>query len=1002
MHFFSNQWETLADQLIDQMFLLSKAHPLSKRFVVIPQKNAPLKNWLIEYFASHPKLKICAGIQFVSSQELLSQFISPEKHLTKDELFFIIEKKIIPFFKKQKMMQYLEYDGENISQNKQIDLSNKLSELFILYGLYPKKQQSNWQSLLWEEIFSTEKYPLRDLVSHLNIVSSQTEIHIFALPFLPPIYFEAFCKISQKIPTFFYHLSYCKIFWGDFASDSEIGYWSRKYKQPEPSLEESHPLLANWGVLCKQYQKTLDAYDVHSQEKYPPYEKKTLLAHLQNDLLKGVVQKASFKQDASLQIIGAGSSHQREIEILKDLLTELLASSETELSDILVLAPQIHTYEPFIHLVFKPSALEYKIQDLDLSKSSYLIRGLLDFFNLPFSKWDLKSIFALFENPLFLHKISFEEVQLLKRWAQKAKIRMGYDEKHMKCFFSDLEAKAFFQNTWQKGFDRMLSSLAFLPPTSDQITTFSYPYPVEGLDFSHADLLLQFIEWIDEIRKDTLELEKKVCSLKEWSEVFEHLREKYFHVSDEETSFKNKVHSVFADLKSIRVEGSFSFQTVLYFLKDKFFQNNATFGKEKINAISFRSLKEGAIHSAKTIIFLGMQEDFPRIEKASSLQQKTEYYPTCTDIDRNLFLEALVSAKDHFFLLFQNISSQDGKPSAPSTFLLQLQSFIKAHYSSHFSTTTYPLKPYDARLFEKKPKSFSRSMYLAAKTHYETAKKRYGLIHEFEDPYKIECIHPTSVHIKHLSQLASNPLKFYLNQTLQIYLEEEEDEDKEFCLSFLDLHLIKNHALKAPLEQILAEYSKKGQLPLGLFQKGGEDQIKIEHEKIAQHVKALDIGPIYTLDLSVKKHFTNVPLLGEIKHICSKGLVLFKSIKKESIVKHWPQILTYLLFYEKTDIVLFSLQDGVAKHLQIKDPQKEWDQFFSYYLTAQKTPCPFLPKLAEALFKNDLQKAFEKLNQGSDEFKDPYFNWLFKDKKIPDVKTWPTYLQNVYSALEPL
>ncbi|MBI3508291.1 MAG: exodeoxyribonuclease V subunit gamma, partial [Chlamydiia bacterium] len=343
--FFSDQLDVLVDFLLQETESDAPLHP---RTLLVPHPE--LKNWLMLKIAE--KKGIAAGYQIFTVDELLCRTM-PHRIVLFAQLYQALEKS-----QNTEIQSYLQCKAKKITE-----LADTLTALFYSYGKEGLELQSEgWQEELYRQLFLRQPLQL------------SAPLHCFACHFLSE---KTWHEILQVESVSLYLFSPCQHFWEDLST-----HWEKKKllqcanplsrRQLQSYLEEAPPLLANWGKMGRETLKILDAYDFHIEESYTEEKGDSALSQLRRNLL--TFERTPIAQDRSIAIFQTGSSPWREIEILKENI-EHLAKQGTPFSDMVVLAPDIDSYVPFIEFVFS-DAIPYRILDVEIGQRSHFLQGL--------------------------------------------------------------------------------------------------------------------------------------------------------------------------------------------------------------------------------------------------------------------------------------------------------------------------------------------------------------------------------------------------------------------------------------------------------------------------------------------------------------------------------------------------------------------------------------------------------------------------------------------------
>ena len=436
------------------------------------------------------------------------------------------------------------------------------------------------------------------------------QIHCFCLEDLPPQAWQYLTKMAPCLSI--YQFSPCRMFWEDLCTDSTRDWLISRNGRLGAVLRDTHPLLANWGSLARTALKQIQRFE--PIEDYPEIEGERLLHQIQRDLLNlrtledGVTP---FPLDSSVQLIAAGVSKLREVQILKENI-------HFPYSEILVLAPDIRAYTPFLQFVFG--------EELRIASTSSKPPQLLQFFTLIKDGWEADDLFELLEEP--------EDRNWARIWLKEAEVWKG----------------------WEQAVERMLSGLVFLFPEGEG------PDRISTIDWGEAERLLKIVEKIQELRKKAKQFATD-HTLREWAQLLR-----------EDASFAKKLLTASLEFPEER----FSFDFINSALKEQIHEE--VVGAHLIDAIQCQSLTAGSIRPAQQIFLLGMdQEHFPRHEELSAFDWPSSG-PDRTEIDRSLLLQILFAAKEQLTISYCDLSAEDGQPIEPALPVQELIDLLESYY----------------------------------------------------------------------------------------------------------------------------------------------------------------------------------------------------------------------------------------------------------------------------------------------------------------------------------
>lgn len=1104
--FFSNRVEFLYEKLVEKLFRKGSC-PFDGRLVIV--SSPAMKSYLMRKMAEDPRLQIAFGIEITHLPQGL-ELLQKEQRATQTtpsllNLSLAIEcaiqsvlasKEILSAEEKLLWEPLFAYFDTRHTPFKLTSLSEELAKLFQKYGEYGpglidrwgNKGEGGWQGELWRRISGSHSRwatPYELLNTPFSTTALFKEVHLFGLSFLSHVKHQFFKKLSQKIPVHFWLLSPCQIFWGDIHSDKDrikmLRFWKQTgVKSPQLAeldklLRDRNPLLANFGRLGKhlveemehasyveaEYQASLAVLSHPDFEEHFPIETEadetkqslTLLDAVQADML--VLRNPSCEidlnpEDHSIQI-HAAPSKLREVEIIYQELLRTIHESENPIEprEILVMAPEINDYAPFIRKVFENSTsqLACQIMDLTLLAQGELAQNFLYLLNLSQSKWESEAILKLLSFAPFRKKwlLNEEDFSKLTRWVEAFRIRWGFSSDHRNDLLGKEGFSPLLENsgvgTWEKGLDDLLMS-AIMTSSGNEEEQFEAPFIYHNLDLASSELLGQFTQLLRKIKTDLMPLsENSEKDLGEWALYFALLFDTYFSSDaldpDEVRDIKKALDQL--QRASLEIKGKFSALSLLERLKGILKTKESGSQAKNFQAVQFASLLPTRSIPAKIVVLMGLNdESFPRKESFSSLnallsEKKSDFCPAQIDYDRSLFLEALLSARSAFLLSYVAKNSQDGKRSPPSMLVNELLEYIDLSYClkgekpSKYLHIIHPFHPFDRAYFEKGSavKSYSQRDYKAALSYYGEKESQHSFVKKFQIPELKSYQEETVIELRSLSKLARNPLKFYLNKSLSIYLEEKEVKH-DFELSPLDQYTLKMKGIKFDLDKTLTQAESEGLLPQAPFNTYAKGRIQDElgdFFEAFEHfgLKKEDLCEVeFTHAVSSAEILKNrvllppiayealhgpVEIVGKLPLVTKKGLICFKKADLPNLVKNYPHILLLQALPEDFEKQVIFLKEKEPLKIGI-DFKTALNEFMDYYFLAQNEASPLLPEWVKAILEGEPEALRESIKESFEEsrgFSDPYLKWCLTADILNDaellITSWGPLCRKLYGAL---
>lgn len=982
------------------------------------------------------------------------------------------------------LINYLKLDPQQITpkihlsrkvEKRIISLSQHLARIFQDYGRYACQMVTKWESpfcrgwqpYLWRKLYDKLTgwtYPSRAL-QQSGIPSSSFTLHFFSISFITASEFGFLNRLSEHIQLHYYLLSPCAVFWSDIRSDRETSYlqtyWQQRLGSFSPQvlmleelLRDRNPLLANYGRLGREMASQIERSQAHTHAHYVlPQHVQTLndeicihedlyftdsegtlsLLHaLQADLLimrnpQGHPPANLEEEQRSVQLHVA-PSRRREVQILYHNLVGLM-SRDPSLApgDMIVMAPQIGDYSPYIQSIFgiENSQLDFQILDLGMQTQSEVVQGFLQLLELSESRWDSSQLLQLFEHASFQrrHQFTHGDYLVIREWVEQAGIRWGDDWLHRNDL---LERRHCLQGmvdettvgTWDYGLSRLLLGLTTVFDENSDAT--GEVLPCSTVDFSQGDLLGRWIALLHSLRDDLSPLHDRThMTMNDWANYLNCLLENYFQPDFEDSQSLGEFEDLKSQFEILRnaarffKETSFPFASVKIHLISLLQNRGITYREDHLQAVRFCSFMPLRSIPAKVIAILGLQEGaFPRTVNQSSLnlmlgQNEIDYCPLSTDYDRYLFLEAIHSAQDYLLLSYQGYGQNDSKELQPSLIVEELFSYLDKYYTICGEKVTqacifkHPFDAFDERYFTKGKcfNNFSMNDYSAAKACYRTDKEPpHRFLSDFNcnnHPQLIGQEENCQIDIKNLAAVAKNPIKFHLNKVLEIYLQSEEDRqlkiEEELIVSSLDKYQIKHLAIKQPIEKILCRAEKEGKLPFGLFRTVAKKRLREEVEEIHELLKKHSIDPAHIFKIEFctscsgpiqiasdrwllppavlnSDNGSKISIVGTLSNVTPNGLLVLSKGTLADAWKAWPQFLMYC--YASKMLPQFNFQSQLIlahssqpKKAFFEDPMPYLKQFINYYTLCVSNFSPLIPEWIPLILEADARGLQDKMRQ---------------------------------------
>lgn len=661
------------------------------------------------------------------------------------------------------------------------------------------------------------------------------------------------CQVMLAIP------NPCRFHWADIMDGRE---WLRIERRRHPlregrdldvvSLESmhlhAHPLLAAWGRQARDFVRQLDAFDDAQQtrQRFPLaridlFDEDTppdapLLQQVQyhiRDLLPLAEhpKPAVPASDRSI-VFHLAHSPVRELEILHDQLLKLLADppggKPLRPRDIVVMVPTIDDFAPAIRAVFgqysrhDPRHIPFDIADLSARASSPLMVAVEWLLRIPHDRARLSDLTALFDVPAIASRFGIDGDGLprLTQWMSGAGIRWGLDTDHRAGLAL---AACGEQNTALFGLRRMLMGYAVGEAHRALEAPFAdiEPYDeVGGLDAELAGAFARLIERLIRWQADS----RQCATPSVWATRLRTLVADLTRPTEEED--RKTVAALDDALKRWLVacdEAGFDTELPLNVVAEAWLsalETPALNKRFRAGGVTFCTLMPMRAIPFEVVCLLGMNDgDYPRRSPRSDfdlMAQPGQQRPgdrARRDDDRQLMLEALLSARRVLYLSWCGRNVRDNSEQPPSVLVAQLRDYLAAGWSPEVvaaRTTEHPLQPFSRRYFEPDTPllTYAREWRAAHVNTQDAADGSTPGARPEAPPVPAFVPDPAvPLTISQLSSFLRNPVKVFFRQRLGVIFDDESEalpDEEPFGLDGLERYDLINALSSALLAEIAA------------------------------------------------------------------------------------------------------------------------------------------------------------------------------------------------------
>ncbi|WP_181405060.1 exodeoxyribonuclease V subunit gamma [Aestuariibacter sp. GS-14] len=575
-----------------------------------------------------------------------------------------------------------------------------------------------WQAYLWRALVTDiPLYPARlyeQLIEGLKASPDKLEgrlpsrIILFAINTMAPQFVGFLDALSAVIDVHVFHLNPCVNYWGNVASRGEQARILRQQGiEAWMAQNQDNPLLANLGKqgrdLFNQLTQ-LDSYEISAFDAPAPEEENQapLMLHLiQQDILEARNANGLSCWQANDRSIVVSSAHSalREVQHLHEHLLGLLNDNpRLQPKDVLVMCPAIEQYAPFIDAVFArvgqqrfeddaSPRIPCSVADRSPLDAEPLIAAFLSLLQLPDSRFSVNQIIEYLSLSPLQKKFGLTEQSLLviEHWLRAANIHWGLDGEHKARSSQQVTDSPMF--SWSWGFKRLM--LGMVAEDREQLLADCVTVPdVEGQQSVELGRLMLVLE---QLANHTQRMHQARTPL-EWTDYLLQLRDDCFTPAQEDNDTWESIGKAIADLTLQSEQADFNGALSLVEVRDIL---NKRFGTPDAGnhfmtgQVTFCSMLPMRSIPFKVIAILGLNDgEFPRSNPPGSINIMARSPARLGDRsrrqeDRYLFLEALISARQHLYLSYQGRSAQDNSERQPSLVLQELMDYLSQGYDWH-------------------------------------------------------------------------------------------------------------------------------------------------------------------------------------------------------------------------------------------------------------------------------------------------------------------------------
>jgi exodeoxyribonuclease V gamma subunit len=651
-------------------------------------------------------------------------------------------------------------------------------------------------------------------------------IVVFGISSLPRQSVEVLAALARWTQVLLCVHNPCRHYWADIVADQDLlraRHARQRRREGAPAVLDdsqlhlhSQPLLAAWGKQGRDFIGLLDEYDSdEARADYAPHftrigqridlfdgeEPLTLLQQLQDDIRDLRPLNETREEwpavdphaDESIRFHVAHSA-QREVEILHDrLLAAFEADPALRPRDVIVMVPDIEVYTPHIQAVFglvdadDPRHIPFSVADRAQRSFDPLIGALEMLLALPQSRVTVSDVLDLLEVPAVRARfdIDADDVPTLRNWIDGANIRWGLHAQQRASLGLPQADEISAPNSWAFGLRRMLLGYA----AGDRASAWNgiEPYAeIGGLDAALLGPLTRLVDALD----STWRTLRENAIVDVWCERLRALKTTFFATDDPEDAYTlERLDAALQTWREACAEAALTDELPLAIVAENWLDVLDGGGLQQrffAGAVTFATLMPMRAIPFRHVCLLGMNDgDYPRSRTPLDFDlMRRDYRPgdrSRREDDRYLFLEALLSARDHLHVSWIGRSVTDNTPRPPSVLVGQLRDHLKAGWRLEGDedspnalvdalTIEHRLQPFSADYFPAQPDA-SPLLYTYAFEWSRSAQLRNAAAQAAPLPPP-ERDEPVS--IGELAEFLREPVRSFFRQRLRVGFEAED------------------------------------------------------------------------------------------------------------------------------------------------------------------------------------------------------------------------------------
>ncbi len=890
--------------------------------VYIVTQTEGMNNWVKLQMAK--KLGIAANCKFLKPNDIIHKIYytlggTSTQTLSPENMNWLLYKLLgeVEFIKGFPAISSYYNNEEDDKEVKRMGLAEKVSDLFDQYQIYrmemierwnnnepAQHSEEEWQRHLWiaahaitgasfpdksklgKEIAAALKNP-----DHAQrLVRKMPRVYFFGISVITEYHLQIFEHLAEHIHLNFLLLNPAPgIYWFDDKSEKKITFLKRIGKLSKEITADNNQLLLGWGKIIQdtfsllfKNESLINAYDEIDGSE-PGHD--TLLHKIQH----AISQNKSFQEEekfteAAIQdvsiVINSCYSPAREVECLYNYLVYLVDKKGVQLSprDIVVMVSDINLYSSYIKAIFNnaPYKFHYTIADESYAVSDSISHALHAVLSITEEDFSAEEVIRLMDSSFIRQRFNISDPSFIRNIIDAANIRSGIEGKR------EDDSRYI---SWTYGLKRIMYGICMLGTEEFGEGAESF-FPLDIVEGNAAHDVIRFVHF-SELLIQSLKERKSEKTIMQWVEYINQTLHTFVCTSEETTD--EDYILLLQQLENYHSSMELFTEPISYeVFMHRFMETLAGETKKEsfaVGGITFCSLIPMRSIPFKVVALLGLNFDkFPRKENSIGFnlidKEKRKGDRNVKENDKHLFLETLLSAKEHLYISYVGQSLKDNSSFPPSTLVDELvdhitQNALQPANVRNTLITKQPLHPFSQRYNPGTPRLYS---YLNG---------QQKAIKELSKETTASEINFNEISLDSLVSFLKNPIQGYYNKVLGIYYNHDEISLRDtelFELDTLQKWSLKNALLTIPDDKVQEHTTvliKTGGLPLKNMAAIEVDKLQPEVQKVKTLLEPLIGEEDVPSTLGVDVKLGEITLTGKVKGIYDDKMIVISWSKSE-------------------------------------------------------------------------------------------------------------------------